>query len=134
MGESFTATEVAAFVAAIGVVITAIGAAIVNIIVALKQGRKLDDVKAESKIIAAHVNSAASASVTKIEALQAEIKNYAKQTADMKETAALLAQALASTRQESHAPVAPVAPAAAVLDNIESNTRKTAKGVQDLKK
>lgn len=104
MGNTyFSASEIATFVAALGVLVSAIGAAIVNIIIALKQGHKVTnlasmvaDVQNETKIITKHVNGAATQSVAKIDNLHREIDQLKSTMAEMKSTAALLTQALTS--------------------------------------
>ena len=95
----YTASEVVMFIAAIGVLITGVGAVIVNIIVALRQGHKVDalgtaveQVYTEAKVITGHVNSAATAAAAKIDALQRELEQIKISAAEMKTTAALLAQ------------------------------------------
>lgn len=146
----YTATEIATFIAALGVLITGVGAVIVNIIVALKQGARVEaaalasgkahaetqkaveKVEQEAKVIAGHVNSAATASTAKIDGLQKEVEQLKSTAAEMKSTAALLAQALASNRVARATDKPPgdtttpsVAEAAEKLAKIEANTAET---------
>jgi hypothetical protein len=64
----------------------------VNIITALRQESKIAAVEAKADVIAGHVNSAASASVAKIDALTEQVAQLTALRADEKKTAELLAQ------------------------------------------
>lgn len=111
----FTAPEIIAIFAGFGVLVTAIGAAIVSIIVTLRTSAKVDvgtaisaansqalsEVKSKADLIEGHVNSAATAAAAKIEALQSEVVALTKVLSENKAIAALLAQSAAS------APAAP---------------------------
>lgn len=134
---TYTAPEVLTIIAAIGVLVTGVGAAIVNIIVALRTGRQLEEntaitaeVSAKADVITGHVNSAATAAAAKIDALQQELQALRAHLSENKETAALLAQATATrTRSvEAAVPTAAaaatiaVADAAASLHQIDQNT------------
>lgn len=142
---TYTATEIATFMAAVGVLITGVGAVVVNIIVALRQGVKVDqlrttvdEVKNETKVITGHVNSAATASAMKIDALEKKIEMLVTSAAEKQETAKLLAQSVA-TRTSPPGPAAPVVAAVikdlhSVHEQIETNTRETAEAVKNLEK
>jgi len=128
----YSATEVAAFIAGLSVLITGLGAAIVNIIVALKAGKKADEILVKTEAIAHSVNSTASDAKSKIESLQKELSSYSKHVAEMKETAALLAQALAITPSVTQdRRVDDIPPK--VLADIRDNTQNTTDAVKDLK-
>lgn len=120
--QTYTATEIATFIAAIGVLITGIGAVIVNIIVALKQGRKSDEiikavagVDTEAKIISGHVNSAASEAKAKITALEAKVEMMAKTATDIKEAVLLNTPVPRQDQRKSD-------DAGEILEKIEINT------------
>jgi hypothetical protein len=98
---TYTPTEVLVILGGVGGLVTTLGAAIVNIVVALRTNKKLDAntamtqvVSAKADVITDHVNGAASSAAAKIEALQQENQLLRAQIADHKETAALLAQAV----------------------------------------
>lgn len=132
--QTYTATEIATFIAAIGVLITGIGAVVVNIIVALKQGKKTDEiitavakVDAETKVIAGHVNSAATASTSKIAALENKIEMMTKTASDIKEALLLNTMPPPPKTVES-------VPSELVLDKIESNTKSIDNNTKKAKK
>jgi hypothetical protein len=72
--------------------IAAIGTAIVNIIIAWRTNTVVAGVASTAKTIEAHVNSAATASTAKIDALEKQILALTAAMADQKQIAALLAQ------------------------------------------
>jgi predicted PurR-regulated permease PerM len=107
--------ELVTVFAAAGVLLTALGAVIVNIIMALKQSAAIientkvtQEVSAKADVIKGHVNSAASQSKEKIDALEQHITQLIAQLAQSRETAALLAQSAAT--------VAVVLPLAATVE------------------
>lgn len=78
----------------LSLLIAAIGIAVVNIINAVsnwRQSNKLDKVDAKVDVVTGHVNSAASASVTKIDSLQNQITEMRAQLASKDQIAAVLA-------------------------------------------
>lgn len=85
-----TPADIVAIFAGASALVVAIGTAIVNIIAINRVSDKAD-------VITAHVNSAASASVEKIEGLQREVAALTARLSDQKQTAALLAQAAAKS-------------------------------------
>lgn len=111
VGPVYTAAEILTFIAALGVLITGVGAVVVNIIVAwrtsaivkentvmLKENVAVTkDTLAEAKVITGHVNSSAAAAAAKIDGLEKEIKLLQTSIMDMKTAAALLAQSAATT-------------------------------------
>lgn len=118
--QIYTASDIVTFIAAFGVLATGIGAVIVNIIVALKQGKKVDEVinavakvQSETAVITGHVNSAATEAKAKIAALEAKVEMMARTAADIKE--AVLLNTPAPSRSSRKDDIE-------VLKNIESNT------------
>jgi uncharacterized phage infection (PIP) family protein YhgE len=103
-----TAPEVVAIASALGVLIAAIGAVIVNVIIALRTGKEVTktgdqvretataiaEVSAKTDVINGHVNSAASKSAEQIIGLQAQLALLQQQLSGQKEHSALLAQSL----------------------------------------
>ena len=85
----FTASDIVTILSAVGVLVGIIATNVINII----NAREL---KAAVGVVSNHVNSAASASVTKIETLQNELKGLHATIAEGKQTAALLAQSTAT--------------------------------------
>lgn len=93
-------------IASLATLVGAIGAAVAAIVTAWRVGevkvavRDVDvavqEVKAESKVVAGHVNSAATAAAAKIDTLQQLLAALRTDVAEKKEIAALLAQAAAS--------------------------------------
>lgn len=114
-----TSAEIVAITVALGVLITSSSAAIVSIIVALRTKAAVDvgvaisaanaqaiaAVDSKAEVITGHVNSAATAAAAKIDALQRELEQLREMLADKKETAALLAQAAASTIKPDETPI-----------------------------
>lgn len=146
---SFTPTEITAITIAVGALLTTIFTGIVNILTVLRAERKVEhntkitaDTLAETKVIAGHVNSAATASKTQIEALQNELKALRSEAAEKREVAALLAQAAATAGASdvqppiivAHPITAPhttaVPDATQHLKKIEKNTKDTVKAVE----
>ncbi len=74
------------------IIIGALALAAVQIITALRQESKIAAVHAKADVIAEHVDGAASASVTKIETLTAEITRLTRALADEKLVAERLAR------------------------------------------
>jgi hypothetical protein len=112
---AFTPSELTAIMIASGALVTTIFTGVVNIITALRAERKLDhaivrvdEVGAKADVISGHVNSAATASTAKIDAMQKQIDQLTRLLADSKQTAAVLAQ--------SRADVAVLAPIAATVE------------------
>ena len=108
MDKYYTATEIVTFIAAIGVLVTGVGAVIVNIIVALKQSKKTDElvvavakVDSKAEIIAGHVNSTATEAKAKIESLEDTIKMMNKTAADIKEAVLLNIQPPTNKKKDS---------------------------------
>ena len=88
-----TADEINAYatlIVAIGTLITGIATAIIGI----RNGRIGKENAAKSDAISEKVDGAASASVTKIEGLQANVADLHAKVAEQTQTAALLAQAV----------------------------------------
>ena len=78
----------------LSLLVAAMGIAVVNIINAISNwhnSNKLDKVDAKADLIAGHVNSAATASVTKIQGLQDQLTEMRAQLASKDQTAAVLA-------------------------------------------
>lgn len=110
--------------------IVAVGAVIVNIIVA----KRVDKVRelaeknlAETEVVKGHVNSAATKAAQEIEGLRKELMLMKEMAADKKESAALLAQAAAL--KPANAP--PVAEE--TLVKIQENTAETVDVLKDAK-
>lgn len=70
---TYTATEVLTFIAAGGVLITGVGAVIVNIIVALRQGTKLDAVSEKTDGISHQVQEVHTLTNSNLSAVKAEL-------------------------------------------------------------
>ena len=80
--------------ASIGILVTAIGAVVVNIIVALRTSNKVDTINTKTDAISLKVDGAASAQVNKIEALQAKVDNLHGTITEKDKAAVILAQAI----------------------------------------
>lgn len=94
--------------------ITAIGGQIVNIIVAWKTTKKVEEVKAtveevktKAEVIVGHVNSEKTAAQGREATLEAENVLLRQIIAEKKETAMLLAQSVATTLPAASAPAPP---------------------------
>lgn len=90
---NLTPSDITAITIAAGALLATFMTGIVNILSVLKTNKKVDDVIKTQEVIAGHVNSAATASLTKIEALQKEIESLKTTIAQEKTTTALLTQA-----------------------------------------
>ena len=109
---AFVPTDPLVLIAAVGVLVTTIGAVIVNVIVALRtsakvdtslaatavNSQKIDDVNAKADVITGHVNSAAAAAAAKIDALEKQIVTLTATLAKSDQTAAVRAQSDAIAR------------------------------------
>lgn len=146
---AFTPADVTAITIAAAALVAALFTGIVNIITAWRTTRRVEEsiakveentvvtkeTKAEVSVVAGHVNSAATAAVAKIEALQREIADTRLQMSELKQLAAMLAQsaAVAASSGSGHVVAAiPIAssvasPTAEVehLKEIEKNTKET---------
>src|SRR5436190_1687874 len=91
-GQGFSAAEVITIISAIGGLIVVVGGVVVNVVVALKTGRKIDDVKASTTTIEGHVNGAATVARLKEESSQAAIAQLTTLLAEARQSAALIAQ------------------------------------------
>lgn len=89
LAAAYTSTELVTVIVAVTGLVTIIGGVVTNVIIALKT-------LAEARVITGHVNSAASASVAKIDLMQQELTRMRAELADKKEIAALLAQSAAT--------------------------------------
>lgn len=112
-----TLEQVTALSIAGAALITAIGGQIVNIIVASKTTRKvekveatLEEVKTKAEVIVGHVNSEKTAAQGREATLEAENVLLRQIIAEKKETAMLLAQAVATTQPAAPAPAPSTAP------------------------
>jgi len=77
-------------------IISALGAQVVNVIVALKTNNTV-------KTIEGHVNSAAQAATAKLDAAEKTIAALNVSLMEMRQTAALLAQSVATTNKDNEA-------------------------------
>lgn len=130
-----TATDLTAM----GILVTTIGAVIVNIIMAFRTNTKVNEVSAKADVITGHVNSAATASTAKIDSLEKQVLALRQLVSEDKEKAALLAQSAAITQASNLMPpsrspnrVSDVIPAE-TLENIEQNTKDTVKEIKKIK-
>ena len=73
------------------IIIGALALAAVQIITALRQESKIAAVEAKADVIAGHVNSAATASVTKIESLTSQVATLTAVVAENKRASELMA-------------------------------------------
>jgi hypothetical protein len=113
--STYSSTEVVTIIAAITGLLTTLSVAIVNIVVVLRTGRKVDDntalthaigiktdaVKTQADVIERQTNGAASAAAAMIADLQRQVIALHASMADHKQTAALLAAAVAAQGQRS---------------------------------
>lgn len=136
---TYTAIEIGTFVASLGILISGIGAVIVNIIVALKQGKKVDEVivavakvQSEAEVIKGHVNSAATDSKNKIEALESKIEMMTKTATDIKE--ALLLNTTPPSKTNSISDNPHLEKIELNTASIDVNTKKTTRDIATLKK
>lgn len=121
--------DIAAILTALGVVISAAGVVVVNVISALKKidkavaitAEKIEAVEAKAEIIAKSVDGAASKQVQKIEALQGTVETLRGVITDQRDTAKGLA-ALAVPAQATGD--------ASTLSNIEAHTKQTAENTE----
>lgn len=90
--------ELLAIVTGIAALVTAIGTAIANVIVATRTGRQVSEIASKTDVVVAHVNSAATAAAARIEALQNEVRAMREEVTGGEKRAALLAQASATRR------------------------------------
>jgi len=96
-----TADEINAYatlIVAIGTLITGIATAIITIRNGKKSERGRQKAEEQAAVITAHVNSAATASVAKIEGLQQQVSDLHTTVAQQTQTAALLAQSVIEKR------------------------------------
>lgn len=96
---------------------TTLGGVVVSIIMAWRNSVKAEQTAAKTDVIAAHVNSAATAANAKIAELQNEITALKSERAYQRQTAALKAQADATTKPE----LTPDSPPVSVIVENESN-------------
>lgn len=121
--------DIAAILTALGVVISALGVVVVNVISALKKidkavavtVEKIAAVEAKTEVIKASVDGAASKQVQKIEALQGTVETLRGVITDQRDTAKGLA-ALAVPSQATGD--------ASTLSNIEAHTKQTAENTE----
>lgn len=136
---TYTPSDYTAFTIALAALIAAVFTGIVNIITAFRTTRKIDEaavktqeVKAAVEVVAGHVNSAATASVAKIDALQRQVEESIHQIAELKQIAALREQErLISRVLPSESMGVAVTPTETNLAKIEQNTRDTAATLAD---
>ena len=81
--------------------VAAIGAVLVNVITAWGNRIKLDQVAVTTKVIEGHVNSAATKAIVEQQSLITERAILKETIEDMKKTAALLAQSVATVNAVS---------------------------------
>ena len=100
--SNWTPADILAIAAAFAALIAAIGAVVVNVIVALKTAdahkettTQIAEVSQKATLIEGHVNSAAAAAAGKIAGLENTNLELQRTVADMRSTAQLLAQAAA---------------------------------------
>ena len=84
MAELYTPSQVLSIVGSIGVLITAIGAVIVNIIVALRTGKKVDAVQAQADNISHQVQEVHTITNSNLSAVKAELKTAVAQISEMR--------------------------------------------------
>lgn len=112
----FTSREILAIIAGLTALLVSVGGSVSSIIIASKQESAMQqntqatqEISAKTDVIAGHVNSQATASVAKIEALLEKIAILEAIAADKKEIAALLAQSVSGKEEketlEAKAPV-----------------------------
>lgn len=108
MTPPYTSAEVLTIIAAIGGLMTMFSAAVVNIIVALRNGRKLDAntkvteaVNAKADVITTHVNGAATVAQATIDSQRQEITHLRAVIGEQKQ-AALLAHVIAARTERPH--------------------------------
>lgn len=128
---TYTAPEILTFIAAIGVLVTGLGAVVVNIIVALRSGAKIDVALAETKGLVSQVKEVHTLTNSNLSAVKAELATAAAQIQALRDviqdlkserSKAALAAALHTTVN-----VPAEQSASATLDKIEINTDETAK-------
>jgi Rad3-related DNA helicase len=138
MTPAYSAAEVLTFIAAIGVLLTGLGAVIVNIIVALKQGHKLEDVAHKAESISHQVQEVHTLTNSNLSAVKAELATATAQIVALRELVqdlkaerekASMATALATTIVPAALPSA-----AQSLDHIDANTAATVAAVHSLAK
>lgn len=97
----YSATDILGFIAALGVLITALGAVIVNIVVALRQGKTLAAVKTETEGLVTQVKEVHSLTNSTNSRLQAALELKTQELASVRELMAQMertAKEIAVTR------------------------------------
>jgi len=77
-------TEVLNMVGSVGILVTALGAVIVNIIVAVRTGKKMDDSLVKSEAISHQVQEVHTLTNSNLSAVKAELNQAVAQLAEMK--------------------------------------------------
>lgn len=94
-GLPYSSTELVVLITTLGTVLGTLLLSLGNVVVSVLNRGQIKEVKEEAKVIAGHVNSAATASLNKIESLQKEVAALTSTLAEHSQRAALLAQAAA---------------------------------------
>lgn len=85
MSENYSASEMMAIIGGIGVVITAIGVAVVNVIVALRSSQKLATVIEKSDKLIGQVEQVHTLTNSNLSAVKAELSSAIKEIVSMKD-------------------------------------------------
>lgn len=111
----WTASEITALAVALAALMTATLSGIANILAVWRAEGKIDantamtaGIATEVSVVSGHVNSAATASSTKIDSLEQQVTLLRELLADQKSTAAVLAQSQAAAAQVAATPPAVV--------------------------
>lgn len=142
VAPTYTLPEIAAIFAGIVTVIAAMGASVVNVVVALKQGTKIDAAAVKTDALAAKVEEVHNVTNSGLSAVKAELKTSNELNSQLREIItdlkaqrgkAEVATALATPvpaaarhRDTEHATVEILDRATDQLTEIETNTKQTA--------
>jgi tRNA(Phe) wybutosine-synthesizing methylase Tyw3 len=104
----YTAAEVLGFIAAAGVLVAGIGAVIVNVIVALRQGTKLDAALVKSDDLAAQVEKVHVLTNSNLQKVKEELATMIIQNHELQELVATLRAELVEKAEPGAAPESPL--------------------------
>lgn len=134
--NEYNSDQVLAMVGSIGVLITALGAVIVNIIVAMKTGKKVDESIKNQQVLSGQIAEVHTITNSNLSAVKAELKQATMQIEEMKtfvrnltgerdKLAAITATA-AGRVPHSREDKFPEQKVSETLDSIDKNTEETA--------
>jgi len=127
---TYTAPEILTFIAALGVLLTGLGAVIVNIIVAVRTGAKLDVTLSETKGLVSQVKEVHTLTNSNLSAVKAELAIAAAQIQALRDVIQDLkferSKAALTTALHTTVNVPAEQAAGLTLEKIEINTEHTA--------